>query len=157
MPWPAAAGRPEPSGFAAESVFTLLYSNQILLSRLCFLFLLIFVYKTQGSHQSPAQSARTPLWHTPISPPGSSQDSSFLGGFPASLAPEGAFCSPVSEGPWGQPLSTGHLSPLSGPRRGWSGDLHSRLGLSPGGQGQNRPQNSEGAGDLGSLSILPLT
>lgn len=88
MPWPAAAGRPEPSGFAAESIFTLLYSNQILLSRLCFLFLLIFVYKTQGSHQSPAQSARTPLWHTPISPPGSSQDSSFLGGFPASLAQE---------------------------------------------------------------------
>lgn len=54
MPWPAAAGRPKPSGFAAESVFTLLYSNQILLSRLCFLFLLIFVYKTQGSHQSLA-------------------------------------------------------------------------------------------------------
>lgn len=56
--------------FAAESVFTLLYSNQILLSLVCFLFLLVFVYKTQGSHQSlQSQSARPPLWHTLTSLP----------------------------------------------------------------------------------------
>lgn len=39
--------------FAAESIFTLSYYNQILLSRVCFPFLLIFVYKTRGSYQSP--------------------------------------------------------------------------------------------------------
>lgn len=50
---PAAAGLS--SRFAAESIFTLLYSNQILLSRVCFLFLLIFVYKTRGSYQSPSR------------------------------------------------------------------------------------------------------
>lgn len=51
-------------GFAAESIFTLFYSNQILLSRVCFLFLLIFVYKTRGSHPSPHPlSARPLLWH----------------------------------------------------------------------------------------------
>lgn len=43
--------------FAAESIFTLFYYNQILLSRVCFLFLLIFVYTTRGSYQSPQAAA----------------------------------------------------------------------------------------------------
>lgn len=61
---------PESSGSQLSPFFTLLYSNQTLLSRVCFLFLLIFVYKTRGSHQSPQpQSARPPLWHSPVSLP----------------------------------------------------------------------------------------
>lgn len=98
---PAAAAQPE--SLALQLKFMPLYWNQILLSRVCFLLLLIFVYKTQGSHQSPQRLCQASLWHTPL------PSRHYISNFLATLRGSGVFCVnlswtlyfPVAEGSWG--------------------------------------------------------